>query len=461
MRAPADGWGGELLGREGVERLVDAGLALADADGVAGVEVVVAHDWSGHTRFASSQIHQNAWTEDVAVNVRVVTTDGRVGVSSMHTDDPAQVIRVARQAVAIARLCPPDPEFPGLAPAAEHGEVPLDRALLETTPEQRAAAVRDLLDEVPDDLEAAGALQTGGSELGVYTSAGQRAYSPLSSGQLTLVVLGPTSSGFAETGGRAAADIDGVASARTAVRKARAGADPVALPAGVWPVVLEPAATGTLVQFLGYLGFGGRDYLEGRSFAAGRMGEKICDPAITIADDALAADTIGYPFDWEGTPKQKVVLVDGGRLAAVVHDRHTGARAGSRSTGHGLPAPNTSGPIAMNPVMECGDGGSIDDVVAGCERGLLVTRFHYTNVVHPRKTILTGMTRDGTFLVEDGELSHAVRNLRFTQPILAALSQVEAVSTETGYGSELFFGGSRYPALRLPAFTFTSTTSFG
>jgi predicted Zn-dependent protease len=230
---------------------------------------------------------------------------------------------------------------------------------------------------------------------------------------------------------------------------------------GEWTVILEPPATGTLVQFLAYLGFSGRAYQEQRAFTSGRLGEAALDPAVTIADDALAPDTVGFPFDAEGTPKQRVELVRDGVLAAVVHDRATGARAGTGSTGHGLPAPNTWGPLPVNPLMSPGDGGSIDDLVAGCERGLLVTRFHYTNVVEPMEAVLTGMTRDGTFLVVDGRVTGAVRNLRFTQSALAALARVEAVSTETGYASELFFAGSRCPALRLPAFTFTSATTFG
>lgn len=450
-----------LLGADDVARLAEPALAVADEPGVAGVEVVVQRDWGGLTRFANSQVHQNVWTEDVAVSIRVVTDDARIGVAGASTDDPAGVAATARSALEIARVSPPDPDYGGLAGPAEVATVPFDRAAAVASPGERADAVRALLGQVPSDLEAAGSYRTGGTEVGVYTSLGQAVYSPLSATELTVVVTGSTSSGYAEAGGRVLADVDPVATARVAVEKARAGADPVAVDPGRWAVVLEPAATATLVQFLAYLGFGGRDWLEGRAFTSARLGEQVVDPRITIVDDALAPDTIGLPFDYEGTPKRRIELIRDGVATAVVHDRYTAGRAGVASTGHALPAPNPHGPVATNPLLVPGDDGGVADLLAGMERGLLVTRFHYTNVIHQLDTTITGMTRDGTFLVEDGKVVAPVRNLRFTQSILEALAEVEAISSTTAYSSEFFFGGSRCPALRLPAFTFTGSTTFG
>ncbi|MDP8970265.1 MAG: TldD/PmbA family protein, partial [Actinomycetota bacterium] len=448
-----------LLGWQVFDRLADAALdAAADA---AAVEVLLQRDWGGLTRFANSQIHQNVWAEDLTARVRVVTDDGRVGVAGTHTFDPADVAAAAGDALALARVSPQDPEFPGLAGAAEAMGVPVDDATLWLTPADRAAAVAALLAEVPPDYDAAGAYSTGGSERAVVTSEGQRAYAPLSSAQLTVVVMGPSSSGYAEAGGRSVEDVDAVAAARTAVTKARAAADPVEVAPGPSPVVLEPAATAALVQFLAYLGFGGRDWLEGRAFTSQRLGDKVVDPKVTVVDDARAPQTVGFPFDCEGTPKQRVELIREGVATAVVHDRHTAARARTESTGHGLPAPNPHGPMATNPIMLPGEDGSVEDLVAGTERGLLITRLHYTNVVHPLETSITGMTRDGTFLIADGAVTRAVRNLRFTQSILEALAEVEAVSSQTAFASELFFGGSRCPGVRLPALHFTATTTFG
>ncbi len=452
--------GSALVGRAALERLADAGLDAAADDGVAGVEVMLQRDAGGLTRVANSQVIQNVWREDLAVSVRVVTDDARVGVAGVHTDDPAAVADAARNAVAIARVSPPDPDFPGIAPAAEVGEVYVDETTVAASPDDRAAVVRALLAEVDDAWEAAGTVATGGAELGVFTSAGQAAYAPRSAAGLTVLVMGPSSSGWAEGGGRALSDVDPAAAGRRAVAKAAAGRDPVDVDAGSWAVVLEPPAVASLAAYLGYVCFNGRSFIEDRSFASGRLGETVVDPCITLVDDARSRDAVGWPVDAEGTPTRAVDLIRDGRLAGVTHDRYTARQAGTESTGHALPAPNTWGPLPLFPLFAPG-GGTIDDLVGGLDRGLLVTRVHYTNVVHPKQTRLTGMTRDGTFLVEQGRVVGAVRNLRFTQSAIDALAGAEAVSAETGWGDELFGGGGRQPALRLRAFSFTSTTSFG
>ena len=455
--------GGGPLGADALARLAEPALALRGRGGgeIEGVEVVMRRAAHGVARFANSQLIQHVDTETMDVSIRVVAAGGRIGVVGVTGAAPDEVAAAAADALAVARLAPEDPEFPGLAPAAPVGSVPADPRTLAASPADRAAAVAALLAEVPSDVDAAGAYEAGGMELGVFTSAGQAATSLLSHAALTTVLSGRSSSGYAEEGGRSVADIDPAALGGRARDKVLAGVDPVEVDPGTWPVVLEPPAVGALVQFLAYLGFSGRAQQEGRAFTSQRLGEAALDPAVTILDDALDAGTVGFPFDAEGTPKQRVELVRDGVLHAVVHDRATGARAGTGSTGHGLPAPNSWGPMAVNPLLQPGDGGTVDDLVAGCERGLLVTRFHYTNVIEPIETVLTGMTRDGTFLVEDGRVTRAVRNLRFTQSVLGALAAVDALGTETGYATELFFSGSRSPALRLPAFTFTSTTTFG
>ena len=447
------------LGLEGCERLADA--AFGAVQGGADVEVLLQRGVEGLTRFANSQIHQNVWRDDIGVTVRVVRSGGRSGVVSIHTDDPAAVATAAAQAAALADVSPEDPEYPGPAEAAPVGTVPVDDQTLNATPEQRGDAVRAVLDEVPDDLSAAGAYRTMGAELAVFTSAGQRAYAPTSFANLSMVVAGPTSSGWAEAGGRSMADMDPAAASRHAAAKASAGRDPVEVPAGSWPVILEAPAVATVMQFLSYLGFGGRSWLEGRAFTSERLGEQVVDSRLTLVDDAMSPASTGAPFDFEGTPKQRVELIKDGVAAAVVHDRHSAKRANVVSTGHGLPPPNTHGPLAMDPVLLPGTDGSVEDLISRCERGLLVTRFHYTNVVHPKETSITGMTRDGTFLIENGRITSGVRNLRFTQPILSALEHIDALSTETSFASEIFDAGARFPALALPAFQFNSTTSFG
>jgi predicted Zn-dependent protease len=231
-------------------------------------------------------------------------------------------------------------------------------------------------------------------------------------------------------------------------------AAPVELPPGDYPVVLEPYAVVDIADMLGYLGFSALAVQEERSFF--EPGKRIGSDLVTLTDDA--SDRAGMPasFDYEGVPTQRVTLVDAGICRAVVHDAQTAARDGVASTGHGLPAPNPWGPFPLHMVMGAG-GTPREELLGGLERGLLVTRFHYTNVVHPKQAIITGMTRDGLFLVEAGRITRPVRNLRFTQSYLDALGAVEAVSAER-IAVDGFLGTAVVPSLRIGSFTFTGAT---
>jgi predicted Zn-dependent protease len=180
---------------------------------------------------------------------------------------------------------------------------------------------------------------------------------------------------------------------------------------------------------------------------------------VTIVDDAR--DPMGMPaaFDYEGVPTRRVVMVERGVCREIVHDAGTAARAGVPSTGHGLPAPNPWGPFPLHSAMAAGSTPR-GELIRGLRRGLLVTRFHYTNVVHGKLAVITGMTRDGTFLVEDGEIVGPVRNLRFTQSYLDALAAVEAVSAERRLlRGEL--GAVLVPAVRIGSWRFTGVTTAG
>jgi predicted Zn-dependent protease len=241
---------------------------------------------------------------------------------------------------------------------------------------------------------------------------------------------------------------------REAAEKARATSEAVSIEPGDYPVVLEEYAVVDLLDMLGYLGFSALAVQEGRSFA--EPGRRIGSDLVTIADDGY--DPTGLPlwFDFEGVAKQRVSLVEAGICRNVVYDAQTAARDGTTSTGHGLPAPNAYGPFPLNMVMSAGDSGR-DDLIGGLDRGLLVTRFHYTNPVHPKLAIVTGMTRDGTFLVEDGRIVGPVRNLRYTQSYLEALAGTVAVARDrrTLRG---FLGGVVVPAVRIDGWTFTGGT---
>jgi PmbA protein len=246
--------------------------------------------------------------------------------------------------------------------------------------------------------------------------------------------------------------------AEIAVRKAIAAQNPEAIEPGEYTVILEPAAVADMLMFLGFLGFSALAAQEGRSFMCGQIGSRVMGDNITIWDDGLDPAGLPMPFDFEGVPKEKVVLIDRGIASGFVHDSATASQEDRLSTGHALPAPNTYGPMPINLFMAPGDS-TLDEMISSTERGILVTRFHYTNPVHPVKVIITGMTRDGTFLVENGRVTRPVRNLRFTDSVPRAFSEVLSMSRERKLQAG-YFGGALVPSMKVGRFAFTGATEF-
>ncbi len=443
------------LGGDRLREIVAPALAL-QADGVLALAF---HSWGGLTRFASSQIHQNTWREDVEVRVMAVADGNRVGVASTHSVDAAAVRKAAEDALAIARVSPPNPEFPGLAPPADAASKQgFDAATAEASPGERADVVRKALAELSSDMTGAGYAETVADEVLVANTLGVSLFGSTSRAAMSVMAMTDDSSGVAELIEPSLSRLEPATIAGRAAMKADLGRHPQPIGPGRYTVVLEPAASSTLMQFLAWLGFGAKAYLEGRSFLSGKLGQKLCSDLVTIVDDPLAPEALGLPFDFEGTPANVVTIFDKGVARNVVWDRTTGKKDGHSSTGHGLPPPNADGPFPLNLRMEPGTT-SLEKMIESTERGLLVTRFHYSNIVNEKETVLTGMTRDGTFLIEDGELRHGVNNLRYTQNALEALSRVQAVGNVTEISSELFFGGSRAPALKIEDFNFSSATT--
>ncbi len=432
-------------------------LALAEQEGATDAEVLVLGGEEALTRFANSQIHQNVAETNTQLNLRYVA--GRqVGVASTNRLDDESLRRLVRAAAEIARFQPVWEDFQGLPEALPltlvDGTAAASTAA--SSPEQRADGARAVISAADDaGVLAYGSFKTASERLTVVNSRGVRAHEERTHAHLITVAMGPDGeSGYAEAAAVDVDDIDAATIGREAAAKARASRNAQQIEPGDYPVVLEEYAVVDLLDMLGYVGFSALAVQEGRSFF--EPGKRIGSELVSIWDDS--ADRAGTPasFDYEGVTKQQVQLVDRGVCVAVVYDHQTAAKEGRRSTGHGLPAPNPWGPFPLNQQMGAGET-SREELVGGLERGLLVTRFHYTNPVHPKLAIVTGMTRDGLFLVEGGEVRGPVRNLRFTQSYLDALAGVEAV----GNSRRLlrgFLGSVVVPALRISAFTFTGTT---
>jgi len=268
---------------------------------------------------------------------------------------------------------------------------------------------------------------------------------------ISTVVMAGDASGYAARVSKDAGDIDGEDVAREAVDRTTRVVNPRTVGPGDYEVILEPYAVVDMLDFFSYLSFGALPYLEKRSFMSGRLGERVMDEKVTIWDDGLSPSGIPMPFDYEGVPKRRVTFIERGVAREVAWDSYYAGKAGGGqlSTGHALLAGNTIGPMPMHLFMSPGDA-TLDDMVRGTKRGLLVTRFWYTRTVHPLNVVTTGMTRDGTFLVEDGRIVGPVANVRFTQDYVDALNHVELVGREPMLVLGDIGGGVRsVPALKL------------
>jgi predicted Zn-dependent protease len=441
----------------GPDRLLGLGEAALAVDGTDEVEVLLRRGDSALTRFADSRIHQNVVRSDGTARVRVAVGN-RVAVVASNDLTADGVRAAAAQAREIALLTPPDEHWPGLAEPATYDEVaPADPATIDASPAWRADLVARMLAELPRNVYGAGTAETDHLETAVVNSRGVRAHCETSRAGASLLASGADSTGWAQSSAPALRSLDAAALGRTAADKVVLGVHPREVDPGHWPVVLEPGATQVLAQWLGWSVFGGKAVHEGRSAVSGHLGEMVCSPLVTLLDDPSSPLLSGIPFDAEGTPTHRMPLIESGRAVGVTHDRASAAVAGGVSTGHALPAPNHDGGFAAHLVVTPGDQ-TLDQLVSGLERGLLVTRFHYANLAHAMTATITGMTRDGTFLVEDGRIVSGVRNLRFTQPMLEALAGVEAVGSRVEVSTDTFDGSAASPAMRLSRFHFTSTS---
>ncbi len=440
-------------------RLAEDVLGQALKAGASEAEVLVTGDDSYLTRFANSEIHQNVAETNRSVNLRFVDGKRIAVLSSGRTDDEG-IRNLVERAAAIAKTVEELEDWAGLPEPADGQAVKPGSTwaapTADATPELRAEGVRAVIAAADaSGVVAYGSFSTGEDSIAVANSSGIRAAERRSSSQLITVHMSPGGgNGYAEMVSMDASTIDAAAIGREAASKARASDNAVGLAPGDYPVVLEEYAVVDITDMLGYLGFSALAVQESRSFV--EPGKRIGSDLVSIVDDGADAAGLPMSFDYEGVAKQRVVMVENGICRNVVYDAQTAAREGRRSTGHGLPAPNPYGPFPLNTVMSAG-ATSREDLIAGLDRGLLVTRFHYTNPVHPKLAIITGMTRDGTFLVEGGEIVGPVRNLRYTQSYLDALAGVSAVSS-TRKTIKGFLGGAVIPAVRIDAWTFTGAT---
>ncbi len=441
-----------IMGRDEALGMCERVLAASTAEQT---EVNLIAGRSGLTRFANNHIHQNVAEANVEVMVRAAV-GSRVGVASTNDTSEAGLADVAARAALLASLSTPDERFPGLPEAGE--EPPALRGSPATAafgPAERAGAVRACIAVARERGQvASGACSASVAAHAVANSLGVRAWQESTRANLRMVFTGADSSGFAEVTTADARTIDAASLASVAADKCARSAAPTAVEPGRWDVILEPAASANLLSFLAMSAFNGLACAEGRSPLCGRMGERVCGENISLHDDGLDPRGLPVAFDSEGVPRRRVELLVEGVAANVVHDSRTAAMSGARSTGHASGPGSSSGPTPGNLFMGTG-AASVAEMIAATERGLLVTRFHYANLVDPARAIFTAMTRDGTFLIEGGEIVGGVRNLRVTENMLEALDRVAMVGRDATLAQGVFA-----PPLLVRDFRFSGATEF-
>jgi PmbA protein len=448
-----------MLGEERIKELADGILARSTADQT---EVVVLAGDEYLTRFANSTIHQNVAETNTEVRIRVVLGN-RVGVATTNNLDDEAIAKTLENAMSIARVQPENPDFKSLpGPQRAPEFTSFSEATASCTPEQRADAAGSICTMARQSgVVASGALTTSLFEAAVANSLGVFRHFVTTYAEINTVIMSDTSAGYASDMALDVNDLDFEDIGREAVEKCLRSQNPRALEPGEYTVVLEPYAVQDIIQMMSFTGFSAVAMQEGRSFMVGKIGQQIVDPRVSIWDDGLDRRGLPWPFDFEGVPKQRVDLIGKGVARGVVYDSYrAGKEEGKSSTGHALPAPSAFGPFPMNAFFGPGEA-TVEQMISSTERGLYVTRFHYTRPVEPTKVVVTGMTRDGTFLIENGKIAYPVKNLRFTQSYLGALNQVDMIGKElrllAGMGGP---GGTVQPALKLGSFTFTGATEF-
>jgi predicted Zn-dependent protease len=448
-----------MIGKEKLFAKLEKVLASSPADQT---EILFIGNSTGLTRYANSYIHQNAHETNSKIYIR--TAIGRkVGVASANSLVTADLQKTLENSVEIARQQPENPNFAGLAKPSKYKDIDtFNDATAGFTPNARAKAVKRVIAEAKrKGFTMAGSFATGSGELANVNSLGVRAYQPFSTAAINMIAMSDTSSGYAANVSRNVADIDFARLAQTAVEKCDRSQNPIQVDTGSYEVILEPSAVAEMLEWLNYVSFGSKPFAQGTSFLAGRVGKKITSDQITIYDNGLDANGVAFPFDMEGVPKRKVIYVDKGVVGGPVYDRASAKKAGKRSTGHAVTPDQTSdGAYGANIFVKPGKARR-DEMIEGVKRGILVTRFHYINgLIDTRNSVLTGMTRDGTFLIENGEIKSGIKNLRFTDNIMKAFKSVKAISREVERVESWWsaVGCMTVPTIHLGKFRFSGKT---
>ena len=425
-------------------------------------QATVTREQSLATRFARSTPTQATAVDETTVDLLCVR-DGHTGAARTNRLDDEGLRAAAQRARAATAAAARSGtgEYPGLPePAGVEDSESFDPATAALDPREAAAALRTAFTAAgAAGLEAFGLWTAGAVRTAIASSRGVALEQGVTDAHLKVIARDAQgASGFASATAVASAEIDAGAMVRDAIAR-RASREPLELGPGEYTVILDHAAVATLLGFLAELAFNGLHHAEGRGALTGRMGDRVCAANITISDAPGAPGTFSRAFDAEGVPKRALTLIGDGVARAVVHDTRSAARAHAVSTGHALtPGGDPDGTVPTNLVLSPGRAASLDELCAPVERGIYVTRLWYVNTVEPRDAVLTGMTRDGTFLIEDGQIGRPLRDVRFTDSVLRILDATQELTAALRLVGEADLYGERFataalcPALRAAGF---------
>lgn len=423
--------------------LAERALRAAEGDEAL---ALVQSERSGMARFAGSEVHQPTLIENEVVELQIVR-DGRLGIASGNRTDEEGLRTLAARASEAADSAPVDPDFAGLAPAAEPPAVEgYDEEAASLGAEDQARLAAAAIEA--SELDLYGFFTSGVTGLALASSTGLGVSQEMTDVAVLALAAVDGVSGYAEQTGWRAGDVDPAGAAAAAVEKARLTRGAVELEPGSYPAVLEPPAFAELLAYFSYDAFSAQGLLEERSYAFDKLGTKVFDERFSLADDALDPRGLPKAFDFEGTPKQRVELVENGVLSGVVWDRQSAKRAGDgrESTGHGPPSSLRHwGPLAFALSVAGGEADSPAQLAEVLGDGIYVTRLHYLSIVDPREGIVTGMTRDGTFRIRGGRIADPLVNLRFTVSVPQLLAELPGLTRDPVLLNHNAYYDERYP----------------
>ncbi|MGQ9463656.1 MAG: TldD/PmbA family protein [Candidatus Fervidibacter sp.] len=442
--------------RDEVKQLAETVLRLSKADET---EVVINGGDEALTRFAEDVIHQNVARTELTVTVRAFVGKRMAEATTNRTDEESLKAMVER-AIEAAKQMPEDENIlPRLKPQTYQQVQAVDDEIVKITPKERAELIAEVVGRCKAfGTSAAGALSNSFGFYAIANSNGLFAYYERTNFAFSITVSTDEGTGWASASGFRKSEVDVLAVWEKALQKALLNKNPKELPPGSYRVVLEPPAVADLLLFMAS-GFNALAVDEGRSWLVGKLGQKVVGDNITLVSDVYHPLHQGCPFDAEGHPTQRVVLIENGVAKNLVYDRVTAQRHNVNPTGHSVDPTGAYGAFPRGLVME-GEEKSLQDLIAETDKGLLVSRLWYIRTVDPMKVLLTGMTRDGVFLIENGQIVAAVKNFRFNESVIAMLNKVEAMSKPERAGAPEWEWSEVMPALRVSEFRFTDVTVF-